>query len=185
VRNFLKIGSVQVGGMQQVLWRNPQLWNQHPFRRTYQGTPHEDTDDIWIRYLPEGQEGQMRDIGSTESVWHKESEVLNDCVRSTVLDLMRATNSFTLDRLLISRLPPGGRILRHHDRGMAYTSIPGLARYHIVIQGLPGSMFYCGDEEVNMKTGEIWWFNPLEEHSVCNNSAGDRIHLMADLRAWP
>lgn len=60
-----------------------------------------------------------------------------------------------------------------------------IARYHLVVQGLPGSMYRCGEEEVCMQTGETWWFNAHLEHEIRNGSADDRIHLMCDLRKWP
>jgi hypothetical protein len=184
MRNFLKIGQVAVGHIQQVLWTNSDLWNKHSFRKTYPNTPHSQMDDIWLRFLPEVSEGKMLDPSNTATVWFDEAKILGECCKGVVLDLMRATNAYQLDRLLITRLAPGNSIRRHNDRGMAYTALAGIARYHLVIQGLPGSMFYCGDEEVNMKTGEIWWFNALEDHSVCNNSVADRIHMLIDLRTW-
>jgi hypothetical protein len=33
-----------------------------------------------------------------------------------------------------------------------------------------------------MAPGEIWWFDNSVEHEVINNSAGDRIHLIVDVR---
>jgi hypothetical protein len=55
-------------------------------------------------------------------------------------------------------------------------------RFHVVLQGLPGSLYHCGDEVVQMRTGTVWWFQHREVHSVENNSADDRIHLLVDFR---
>ena len=39
----------------------------------------------------------------------------------------------------------------------------------------------CGDEEVTMREGELWWFDNKEEHEARNESDHDRIHLIFDL----
>ncbi|MEL6920992.1 MAG: aspartyl/asparaginyl beta-hydroxylase domain-containing protein [Pseudomonadota bacterium] len=39
----------------------------------------------------------------------------------------------------------------------------------------------AGDEEVRMKTGELWWFDNKAEHEAMNDSETDRIHLIFDL----
>ena len=174
-----------MGPLQQALWTNPDLWNKHSFRRTYDGTPHTDVDDIWLRYSPDVAPDQPELVQEAQgAIWHKEAAVLGPAVRQLVLDVMRLTNSYQLDRLLITRIPPGGQILPHADVTGAYVHLAGLGRYHAVIQGLPGSMFYCGGEEVCMKTGEVWWFNAHQIHSVVNRSEADRIHLLIDTRRW-
>jgi len=57
-------------------------------------------------------------------------------------------------------------------------------RYHIVLKSSPGTIFRCGDEQVYMAMGEVWWFNNLIEHEVLNNSIDDRIHLVVDIRTY-
>jgi aspartyl/asparaginyl beta-hydroxylase (cupin superfamily) len=39
----------------------------------------------------------------------------------------------------------------------------------------------CGDEEIAMHEGELWWFDNKEEHEARNDSDHDRIHLIFDL----
>lgn len=180
MRNFLKVGNVTVGHIQQVLWANPDLWNQHALRKTFPGSPNLDVDDIWLHFLPD--EENVEDAQKT--VWHAEAQVLNPVVMPLVLDLMRATNSYRLERLFITRLPPGGQILAHADVNGSYATLSDLRRYHVVLQGLPGSMFYCGEEEICMQTGDIWWFNAAVVHAVKNNSKADRVHLLVDTRVW-
>ena len=90
-----------------------------------------------------------------------------------------------LGRLLVTKIRPGGRILPHADVTGDYVNQGNISRYHIVLQGLPGSQFRAGDETVCMRTGEVWWFNAHAEHEVFNNSADDRIHLIADVKHFP
>ena len=79
--------------------------------------------------------------------------------------------------LLINRLMPGAKVLRHSDGKDLYYS-----RYHVVLETNDDVEFLCGDETANMKAGECWWFNNSEEHEVTNNGKTQRIHLIADIR---
>jgi aspartyl/asparaginyl beta-hydroxylase (cupin superfamily) len=82
-----------------------------------------------------------------------------------------------LGRAKIVRLPPGHRVLPHRDRGEYYARRD---RYHLILQSA-GSWMRCGEEEVAMREGELWWFDNKEEHEARNESNRDRIHLIFDL----
>lgn len=186
MRHFLRIAKdIDVLPFHQALLRHPDLWNQDNFRTTYKDTPHGDVDDILLRYSPTD-----KDPTDTSSVqndhgasWYPAAATLPEA-RPLVLNLMAYLGGYELARLLVSRLKPGGVILPHADAVGDYVHLGDIARYHIVIQGLPGSVFRCANEEVQMVTGEIWWFDAHETHEIINNSADDRIHLMADFRLW-
>jgi hypothetical protein len=106
--------------------------------------------------------------------------------RALVMTLMVMVQGERLGRALVSRLPPGNRILPHKDIGgdltKYYDNEPYYSRFHLCVQGLPGSLFRCEEEEVCMRTGEAWFFRNDLEHEVINNSADDRIHIVADIR---
>lgn len=188
MRNFQLMGSgIDMTPLHHALVRQPELWNAEEFRTTYKDTPHGQADDIVIRYSDvskldtEDTSNVQNDHGA---VWFPAAQKLPE-VRPLVMTVMGYTNAYELVRCVISRLEPGSVILPHADDVGDYVHLGDIARYHIVVQGLPGSMFRCGNEEVNMKTGEVWWFDAHQEHEIINNSADDRIHLMADLRRWP
>lgn len=94
---------------------------------------------------------------------------------------MRRVEGLRLGRVLVTRLAPGRTIAVHADIRGTYAA--RYARYHAVLQGLPGSLFRAGPETVCMQTGEVWWFDGAAEHEVVNNSADDRIHLVIDIEA--
>lgn len=188
MRHFQLIGKgLDMVPLHHALIRQPELWNAETFRTTYKDTPHVGVDDILLRYSapnvlnPDDTSEVQNDHGA---VWYPAAQKLPE-VRPFILDLMRYTGAYSLERVAISRIPPGGVILPHADAQGDYVHLGDIARYHIVVQGLPGSMFYCGGEQVCMQTGETWWFDAHAIHEVKNNSADDRIHLMADLRRWP
>lgn len=191
MRNFHCIATgVDVGPLMHALIRNGHLWNQNTFRTTFPNTPHVDVDDIWLRFSdPAKCTTTSNVIGDDKPIWYPAAKELPQ-VKPIIRGLMHMVDAYELGRVLISRLPPGGRILPHADRDGEYVQTPDIARYHVVLNGLPGSLYHCGDpypderETVNMRTGEIWWFNAHQTHEIVNNSEGDRIHLLVDVRTF-
>ena len=156
--------------------RQPGLWNANSLRTTHPGTVHGEADDIWLRFDPLEDPASM--IDGHESVDYPAFAALPQA-RPIVFDLMRRVEGMRLGRVLITRLRAGGRIHPHEDSGdhAAYYD-----RYQISLQGLPGCVFRAGTEQVSMATGEVWWFDNAQTHEVINNSAGDRIHMILDIR---
>lgn len=179
MRNFQLIaGGISVAPLLNAVLRRD-LWNAHTLRTAHPQSPHQQVEDIWLRFneLPTpGQEKEV--IDDHESVnypaWYELPEAQSVC-----LDLMRQMRGERLGRALITSLAPGKTIAPHVDGGSHATYYD---RFHVVLQGLPGSLFYCGGETVQMRTGEVWWFQNLAEHSVVNNSADARIHLVVDIK---
>lgn len=186
MRYFYKVASgVEVRPLMLALMAREHLWNQQTFRTTFPNTPHAAVDDIWLRFSdPAKCDTTTHVIGDDRPIWFQGAIDLPQ-VQPIVLDLMKLVGAYELGRLLITRLRPGGRILRHADRDGSYVQTADRARYHVVLNGAPGSLYNVADETVQMLTGEVWWFNAHEEHEVVNNSADDRIHLLVDVRTWP
>lgn len=186
MRNFhLMAAGLNMTPLMNAIVRQPELWNEHTFRTSFPNTPHVDVDDIWLRFSdPAKCDTTSNVIGDDNPIWFPAALKLPQ-VKPMILDLMRAVEAYELGRVLITRIRPGGVILPHTDADGSYVNTRDRVRYHIVIQGLPGSMYRTGDETVNMRTGEVWFFNATIEHEVYNHSADDRIHLLVDLITWP
>jgi len=180
MRNFLRIGTgLNVGPLLLALQRRPELWNQQTLRTTHPATPHKQVDDIWLRFneLPaEGEEALIMD--EHESIDYPAYAKLPEA-RQIVMAVFAAVAGERLGRVLITRLPPGASIDPHADGGShaAYYE-----RHHVVLQSNPDCIFRCGNEAVQMATGELWWFNNAIEHEVINRGNEDRIHLIIDAR---
>ena len=190
MRNFLRLTDhADVRPLAIALYLKPHLWNAKRFRTTFEGTPHADGDDIWIRFSDDSLVTDPSDtakvMADTNSILFHPAYFELPEVIPLISTLMADMEAFAVDRVIITRLRPGARILPHADDQGAYVLDPTRGRFHIVIQGLPGSLYRTGDETVCMKTGEIWAFNALIEHEVHNNSADDRIHMLVDLRMFP
>jgi len=172
------------------LFSNEALWNQNTLRTVTPGSPHRDVDDIWLRMtdLTKCQQSDQFDGAVAD---HRECRAypawyeLPACA-SLVTWAAARVRAVRHGRAMISRLPPGKTITPHCDIGpdptKHYDFEPYWSRFHVVLRGLPGSVFSCGDEQVQMRTGELWCFRGELEHSVVNESAADRVHLVMDFR---
>lgn len=83
-----------------------------------------------------------------------------------------------LARAKIVCLPAGHRVYPHIDRGEYYALRD---RFHLILQGQQGSWLKAGDEQLEMRTGELWRFDNKAVHEAYNGGAGDRIHFIFDL----
>jgi hypothetical protein len=183
MRNFLRLAhGLDTRQHLLELARAPELWNQHRLRTGVPGSVNSEVDDILIRFpAADSEVSRAEDLSCC---WYPALAALPS-LQSVILDLGRKFQAYALDRVVISRLAPGKRIFPHADDYGAYGTDPERQRFHLVLQGLPGSIYRCGEETVTMLTGEVWWFNSRVEHEVLNNSSDDRLHLMTDFRTWP
>lgn len=180
LQNFrlaMKISSFILGQALKEVQSHPELWNQNELRTKHQGTMHSDVDDIWLRFNKIN--GNLPNIlNDVEAIWYPPADVLR-CIVGMIHTVFQMERGVRLGRCFLSRLRPGGRIRRHEDQG-AYPAY--YERYHVVLQGGPGNFFFCGNENIEMQSGEVWWFQNLVEHEVVNHMQQDRIHLIMDLK---
>lgn len=158
------------------LQRQPDLWNAHPIRTTHPGTAHSQADDILVWFNDTSDPQAV--VNDREVISYPAWEKLPQ-LRPVIFDLMRRVEAARLGRVIISRLAPGKQITPHVDGGAPATYFE---RYQLALQSLPGVQFTAGAETVQMRTGDVWWFDNQQEHSVVNNSADDRLALIVDLR---
>lgn len=140
--------------------------------------PHRDTYRIDLR----GPEHATRD-----SIANDEHMVTHDKLAPEVWKLANLASALLtrddefepeMGRVIVVSLDPDSVILPHADTYGAY--IEKYVRFHIPIQSDEGNHFFCGDEDVHMLPGEMWWFNHKQKHFVVNTSGRPRWHLMVD-----
>lgn len=181
MRNFLQIAqSVDVLPVTAALYRQPDLWSRDTLRTTFENTPHGAVDDIWLRFNADVS-APLKEIGDELEMVDYSALATLPGIRPIVFDLMRRVEGTRLGRMMVTRLAPGKRILAHSDVLGGYAHY--YQRYHVVLKGLPGSIFQAGEETICMMTGSVWWFNAHAEHECINNSAEDRLHLLVDIRS--
>lgn len=164
---------------------NGDVWKEDTYLRDYPQGPFGDTESIILRFpdrsVHETEEALSAHLANFDQHENYDQPIfkLLPEARLLIFGLMSLVQGERLGRCIINKVNPGGRIYPHEDT-------PAHAQYwdrfHIVLKSAPGSIFRCEDEEVNMRTGEIWWFNNALNHEVINNSAEERIHLVVDIR---
>ena len=181
MRNFLLMATgVDVSKVLHDITTTPGIWNRSDVRRAPHGQ-NRDVDDILLRFQEGG--ATYEDIIGAGKLVNYPAFTEMPSIRPIVFGIMRQVEGLDLGRVIITRLPPGKTIPAHTDEYGVY--VKGRKRYQVVVQCLPGVVFRCGDEQVQMKTGEVWWFNPMLEHEIVNNSADDRIVLIVDVTPCP
>lgn len=185
MKNFQQVGNADMGPLRMALARHPELWNQHGYRTSFDRSPFQGMDDILLRYSrPEKHEGIIDPLALIDDIdlvlyraWHELPEAHEVC-----FNLMRRFKGVALGRVIIARLPMGDRIEKHADNYGKYAQRSDGLRFHVCVSAQPGCLFHCGDETVQMKTDEVWWFQHREMHWAENMSADERIHLLVDLQ---
>lgn len=185
MRNFMNVGQFDPEPLRMALQTRPQLWNEHRYRTSFEGTPFKGMDDILLRYsMPEKHEG-VKDanalVNDTMLVNYPAWGELPQA-HEVIFNLMRRYKAIMLGRVIIARLPMAGTIKPHADNYGSYAARDDGLRFHAVVQAAPGCLFHCGDETIQTRTGEVWWFDHKQVHSAENNSADDRIHLLIDMQ---
>ena len=180
--NFYKISQGwDFSGLMAALTSTPSLWNAVDVRTTTENTPHAQVDDILLRF--NDLENPAQHECKNYPAWHTFPEAQN-----LVFWLMNHVRGTRLGRVIITRLPPGGMITPHIDAASDVGTDEDVSegyynRYHVVLNSNPGCVFRCGDECVNMLSGEIWYFDRHTEHEVINNSNDDRVNMIVDIRS--
>jgi hypothetical protein len=120
--------------------------------------------------------GGERDILAIPDAAYVDTPLLESCpcFRSVIESFECVRESA---RLL--RLAPGSEIKEHADRGAGYAD--GSFRIHVPVRTNPGVRFRVGGHDLRMEPGECWYADFALPHSVRNEGAADRIHLVIDL----
>ena len=176
MRNFQRLTeNLPVMPLLHQIQLHPELWNQNKLRTTHPQSPHQQVDDILLRFQ-EAQDASV--IDEHETQWYPAWGVLTEA-HDIIFNLARVVKAERIGRILISRMAPGKEIAPHIDGGSCaeyYT------RYQLPLQSLPGVIFRVGEEQVQMRGGDVWHFDNGVEHEVLNHSADDRISMVVDLR---
>jgi mannose-6-phosphate isomerase-like protein (cupin superfamily) len=160
------------------LHRAEHLWDRDPERRLYPNTPHAEMVDIVVRYMPEADVTMEARRAEHRNVFWPAWHTLPS-LRPVVLDLMRRVSATELGSILITRLPPGGKILPHSDRG-SWAPEYYNCKCHLTLAGT--ALVRCEDEEARFEAGTIFTFDNLLMHSIFNAGKADRIVVIISLR---
>jgi GNAT superfamily N-acetyltransferase len=182
--NFEKLGDAFTGpilgnidALKASLDAYPFLWDMETGRQAYAGSAHTISRSILLRWGHErNQVAAMRELICH---WRPEYLHLHKSLSGLIAWIDTVTQSQGLGRVMLTRLPPGGRISEHQDEG-PYADL--YERVHLCIDASLGeNYFYVGKDHFIPAPGELWWLNHKQPHSVHNNGIIPRIHLIVDV----
>lgn len=163
------------------LQMHPELWNQHNDRKQFEGSSHVGTSDIWVRYndLKNIDQGYEKYTSEHDAVWLPAAAKLPQ-IRPIVFGLMARCEATRLGGVLITRIPSGGRVLPHADKGWhpEYYNM----KIYVPILANPHCVNRVEDEHVVMQAGDAWYFNNTKEHEVVNGGETERVTLIVCMR---
>jgi aspartyl/asparaginyl beta-hydroxylase (cupin superfamily) len=109
-----------------------------------------------------------------EPMWYPVSFEMPE-VFPVVTELMERVQAKRLGGVLITRVPPGGRIDPHVDHGWHAEYYD---KYYVPILNNSGATFNFPDGAIAPKDGEVYWFRNDVPHWVINDSQTDRIAMI-------
>jgi hypothetical protein len=165
--------------------RRPDLWKEDTYLRDYPQGPFGEIESIMLRFPPrsvvETEEELAKAIVAIdqhENIDQPAYKLLHEA-RLIVMNLMARVQGERLGRVMINKIMPGGRIFPHCDTP---AHCEYYTRFHVVLWGKPGAVIRCDKEQLDMQTGDCFWFNNALEHEVINNSGEERISMVIDIR---
>jgi hypothetical protein len=176
LKNFRRIrGAIDTAPFLREISIMEHLWEENKRRQTHISVQRE-TNTIFLRQADRWSEPhtEVNEIQATVAT----AQAAAFPHAMNFLEGFAAVQHAQLQRVLLVRLMPGGRVYPHIDRGSYYARRD---RYHFVIVSPAGSRLFSGDEVVTMRPGELWWFNNKLRHEALNDGDDWRIHLIFDL----
>lgn len=189
MRNLqLVMNSIPTWGLLHALTHTTVKWTEMGWRVAHEESPFYAEEDIWLRFTPPALAADLGAkwpvLDSTEVVWWPNSRNF-PAAKALALDLMRAMDGYSLERLIVTRLPPGKTVAAHKENSGSYDNQLGLNKYLLVLNGLAGVVLRCGPDATAPKAGDAWWYRHKEQSEIVNNSEDDLVTLRVDFRVGP
>jgi mannose-6-phosphate isomerase-like protein (cupin superfamily) len=147
----------------------PEEWISHFNTPIYQG----DWSGIALRAVKGGNSPLYPDLFATEGFI--ETEMMQRC---PYVQKVLSAFECNLTSVRFLKLGAGAWIRPHRDYQLGIED--GEIRIHVPVATNPQVEFTLDGNLVEMKEGEAWYLNFNLHHSVRNDGATDRIHLVVD-----
>ena len=165
--------------LRESLGKHPELFGQHLQRAQMYLSPHSAMKDIWVRYNDIAKYTDLSTFNDEhDSVWYPAAQDIPE-VKALCYRLMALVKGERLGGVLITKVPPGGRIEPHTDAGW---HAEYYSKFYIPIQNEEGASFGFADGVIRPKLGEVWCFDNSVPHWVTNDSDQDRLSLIVCIR---
>jgi hypothetical protein len=180
--HFLKLAeSLPVAPVLAEIEAHPELWDAYRERKDAFRSPHAQMSDIWVRYNSRDRLGPNfndEHVPVNYPAW----DAL-PTVRAISFAIMAAEQGQMLGGILITRIPPGGRIAPHVDSGW---HVNYFSKFYVALKSPIGSSFSTetpsGIETITPAVGDLHRFDNRNLHWVENNSSEDKMTLIVCVR---
>lgn len=186
--NFQLLPTVDPTKLLIAIKSKPDLWKEDTYLRDYPQGPFGEIESIMLRFPEKRVFEQQEEVEAYkrgehfydqhESIDYPAYAILSEA-RQMVMGLMAYVQGERLGRVMINKIASGGKIYPHADTP-EHTDY--YTRFHIVLQSGVGCYIRADDEQLEMRGGEVFWFNNKLEHEVVNNSNTDRISMVIDIK---
>lgn len=180
---FLKLAEgLPVASVLAEIEAHPELWDAYRERKAAPKSPHAQMSDIWVRYNSRDRLGPNfndEHVPVNYPAWD-----LLPSVRKIALAIMANEEGQMLGGILITRIPPGGRIAPHVDLGW---HVNYYDKFYVALKSPIGSSFSTvtptGTETITPAAGDIHRFDNRNLHWVENSSNWeDKMTLIVCVR---
>ena len=174
--NFVRVAQgLDVEPLIKLLDAKPELWQEIKHRQYFTGTPHKDTESIYVRGpLKMTPYYVMYDIGSYD---YPAIKYLSSALVPLMKPVLEKLVVNDIGRVLIVNLKPSGHVKKHNDQG---TYADHYSRFHLVVKSNQYCSQTCGDQTQKFEVGDVWWFNHKKLHTAYNVGMTDRVHIIFD-----
>lgn len=153
------------------------MWNQRDCRRKQ--AVHREISDIFLRFNPyDNYDGDLHKFNEPHVArWYPEYYAL-PAAKALLRQLVIGVGGGHLGVVLITRIPPGGRVYPHRDGGW---HADWHTKYAVQLQSAPGQAFCFEAGEFSADPGEVYTFDNSQLHWVYNMSDEPRMTLLAGI----
>lgn len=182
MQHFTRIGDADVLQLRLQLEAHPELWGQHTGRTEQDGSPHSDTEDLWIRWRPQSALVRPESYNEpfVELEWYPAIALL-PAARTILMSIMARVGGTALGGCIITRIPPGKQVRMHSD-AMAWHAQHFHLKAYVVVATNPQVTNCCNGETLVPGVGDCFSFDNRLPHAVYNEGNEDRVTLMAAIR---
>ena len=173
---------LDISRLHDFLLTNPDCFGKYDLRKGSEGSVHYEMDDIWARYANPDHGEKTGDwtyfAEEHDSEWYPIADELPD-VKRLCFEVMGLVDGERLGGVLITRLPPGGRILEHVDSGWHATYYD---KYFVPIANKTGATFGFKEGVIAPDEGDVWGFDNFYPHWVDNDTDDVRIAMIVCIK---
>ena len=167
--NFKYVGEIDTSKIVKKVDFMSSFWEEFDYRQN-RFKVHQHTQTIPILF-----DADFRLSNPTPSKWYP---LFEEHLRKLKELASKFYGDGFIIRCILTNLKANKNIAPHIDKG---SSLHLGNRVHIPIITSDKVLFTVGEEEKNMKVGEMWEINNGNKiHAVYNNSDEDRVHLIFD-----